>query len=249
MLVRTAEVEGAVWELDGRKLFALVNMTTKRLDATVKGLNGNFDEFRGDRTFRCVASGTDFSFNPLEVIVGTSRKMDSGLSSYESVAQKVAALDAARLERDNQLKPSSRKGDVLVDGNPKNRKLFDGTLDVLAWSTKPGNAASLELSFVGFAPAFRELCLFGANIADAKVSIRKDGEWVEPEALTKTAEFSKTFRFAKALHTVKLRIDAPKPKSGIVELYEIEMPSCDAPSVRARENDALEPGDSLWPSG
>ncbi|MBQ3343980.1 MAG: hypothetical protein IJG84_18930 [Kiritimatiellae bacterium] len=252
MLVKTAEVEGAIWELDGKRLFALVNMTTKPLGATVKGIDGRFDEFRGGRTFNCRADGTKFSFAPLEAIVATSEKMDGGLASYEDAAAKVASLDGVRLGRDNQLKPSARKGDVLVGGNSKSRKLFDGTLDVVAWSAKPGKTASLELSFVGFAPVFRELRLFGANISAAKVSIRRDGEWAEQPAETETTEFSKTFKFAEALRTVKLRIDMPRLKSGTAELYEIEMPACDAAEPAAANATACasrEPAIALWRTG
>ena len=253
MLVKTPEVEGAIWELEGKRLFALVNMTTKQLSRNVKGIDGRFCEFRGVRTFDCRAGGTEFSFAPLEAIVATSEKMDAGLSTYAEAAAKVDALDAARLARDNQLKASVRKGDILVNGGSRVKKFFDGTLDVVAWSGKPGKSTSLELSFVGFAPAFRELRLFGANISAAKVSIRQDGKWVEPSAETETAEFSKTFKFAETLRTVKLRIDVPKLKSGMVEVYEIEMPACDdtavpmaasAPSCASRE-----PAATLWRTG
>ena len=252
MLVKTPEVEGAIWELEGKRLFALVNMTTKPLSKAVKGIDGRFYEFRGVRTFDCRAGGTEFSFAPLEAIVATSEKMDAGLSSYAEAAAKVDALDAARLARDNQLKASVRKGDILVNGGARVKKLFDGTLDVVAWSEKPGRAASLELSFVGFAPVFRELRLFGANISAAKVSIRRDGEWVEPSAAAETTEFSKTFKFAETLRTVKLRIDVPRLKKGVVEIYEIEMPACDDSAVSSSASAAkvnLVPAGALWKTG
>ena len=252
MLVNTPEVEGAIWELEGKRLFALVNMTTKPLSRTVKGIDGRFCEFRGERTFDCRAGGTEFSFAPLEAIVATSEKMDGGLSPYEDVAAKVASLDAARLARDNQLKASVRKGDILVNVTPKVGKFFDGTLDVVAWSAKPGMDASLELSFVGFAPVFRELRLFGANISAAKIYVRREGEWIEPPAQTDTAEFSKTFKFAETLRAVKLRIDVPKQKSGAVEVYEIEMPACDAAEPKAADAMACasrEPAAALWRTG
>ena len=247
MHVKTPEVEGASWELDGKKLFALVNMTTKPIASSVKGLDGKFVEFRGTRTFACRAGGTEFSFGPLEAIVATDVKMDDGLPTYDAAAEKVAMINAARRSRDNQLK--GRVGDVLVNGRSGGtRKLFDGTLDVFAWGGRPGQAATLELSFARSAPVFRELRLFGANIAEAKMFVRKDGDWAEPSAETETGEFSKSFRLSEPLRTVKLRIDVPKPKFGAVEIYEVEMPSC-ADAVAGVEQSAvvrLEPSTALW---
>ena len=251
MLVRDESIEGALWEWNGRRLFALVNMMTKPLSRTVKGIDGEFFEFRGERRFSCRADGTAFEFGPLEAIVATSEKMDAGLSTYAAASAAVDALNAVRRGRDNQLKDHS--GDILLNGNSRGlRKFFDGTLDVVAWSGKPGHDAQIELSFSRFLPVFRELRLFGANIGQAKVEIRKDGDWFAPTADEETGEFSKTFKFAEPLRTVKLRFSLPKLKKGVPEIYEIEMPSCNeaaplitkAPTVVSRE-----PAAAAWRTG
>lgn len=249
--------EGAVWELDGRRLFAIVNASFEPLQATVPGLDGKFFEFRGDCAFDCRAGGTAFSLKPLEAIVATSEKMDAGLPTYDEAERKVLALDALRTGRDNQLK--GRQDDILVNGSvPKrndNRKLVDGTLDVVAWSGRNAEDTSAEISFAGFVPVFRELRVYGANIADAKVGVRSGGEWTEPAAETETSKFSKVFRFDKALRAVKLRIDVPKPNDGVFEVYEIEMPSCDeaksadvALEAAGGAAAVLNPSNALWRS-
>ena len=243
--------EGAVWELDGKRLFAVVNATFEPLEAAVPGLDGKYVEFRGPRMFDCRVAGTKFSLKPLEAIVATSESMDAGLPTYDETEMKVLAQEELRTGRDNQLK--GMVGDMLVNGAAGKpvMKLVDGTLDVVAWNGHTGCDASAEIAFLKRACVFRELRLYGANIEKAKVSIRIGGEWTEPPAETETAEFSKFFRFGRALRTFKLRIDVPKPKAfQKVELYEIEMPLCreaaDDSQAVAGKAASLEPQNALW---
>ena len=129
-----------------------------------------------------------------------------------------------------------RGGQIEIDSsNPARRnnlvqqnKLFDGTLDVLAWNhygKRSKKEAWLEMSFPKFVPTFGKIRLYGYNIQDVSVKIWKFGEWkninVKP---VKCGEYGLEWQLAKPQRTVKVRFDFPgSAKRDFVEVYEVEL--------------------------
>ncbi len=221
-VARTQEYEAALWiSPDGRdRMFALVNFTAGPLDVKLSGLNGKFLEFRGTRTF------SDFSFRLAahEVIVGTSRKMDSGLPSLAEVRELVRKQEAERLARGKENLLFDRWKDVeITTSQPSSAqyKMFDGVTDVLAWYQTWGKDKYYEIAFPKFVPEFRRIRIYGAHLDGAVLKIRKHGEWLSPKpSRTENGEYMLMYEYPEKLRTVKLRLEFPKDK---IELYEIEL--------------------------
>ena len=223
-IAKDGEHECTLWTLpSGERMFAAVNFTTGPLDVEVKGVEGDFAEFRGARRVRFSANGTRVALKPLESFVFTTCPRGGGLPTFESTQSLVDRLEAERAGRDNQL--LGRELDVTVTTSTRGsgaRKMFDGTRDVVAWSDAWGKDKFYEIAFPKFVPTFKSVAVYGSNVVGAKVKIRKDGEWVElrPERVEEE-EFCVRFFYSEAHSTVKLRFEFPKGK---VELYEIELP-------------------------
>lgn len=231
-LLRTPAAECALWEQDGAQLFALVNFTGERQRVEVEGLRGTFREFRGRRTFADGGRATMvFELDPIEAIVASTKPFDTGLKTYAEVAAAVAASEAERRNRDNQL--LGRHYDVAVTTSvPRDgvRKMFDGTRDVIAWYDVWGTNKYYEVAFPKFVPRFRSLVVYGVNIAGMQVKIRKNGDWTPlVPAKTETLAYGLKFTYAETHTTVKMRLEFPLNK---VELYEIELPR--VPGAAAR---------------
>lgn len=228
--VRTDDCEGVLYELGDEKMFALVNLTAKPVKAALKGVSGQFGEFRGTRRF---AGGATVSLAPHEVVVATTAPRGADLESSADVAARVAAYEKARTSRDNQL--LERYDDILFSANFSGvhggtfHKLIDGMYGQVArssvWESKD---LWLEAAFVGFTPRFDKVRLHGLGLVEgARFSVRRDGAWQALDAtVTKRGKYLFEFDFGKAVSTVRLRIDFPhKPGTeNRLELYEIELP-------------------------
>ena len=217
------DYEAALWEYEGKRLFAIVNLKNEKLKVEVP-FKGQWTAFRGSGA---LDGTTALSLEAYESAVFTSEKMDEGLTSYAEASAEVDKLEAERLGRDNQLMALYDEIEVTssqsVDMNESaKREMFDGTRNVLAWISPWGKDKYYEISFTKRIPYFKELLVFGYNIDGFKVKIRDGGEWRELKpAKVEQTEFSRKYSFDEILHTVKVRLEFPKDK---VELYEIEMP-------------------------
>ena len=105
-------------------------------------------------------------------------------------------------------------------------KLFDGTLDVLAWQSKTrSNKNYYELSFRKNPPRFSKVRLYGYRMGEPSVKIWKFGEWkkLTPKKITKIKN-SVMLDFGEESRTVKIHITFPGKVTGDpIELYEIEL--------------------------
>ena len=228
VLAKTKDWQCTRFAVGEESMFVLVNFTRNPQQASVPQLKGRYFEFRGDRTF----DGTTFALKPLEVLIGTSSKRDAGLPSYAETAALVTREETARKSRDNQLR--GRYEDVVFSVPGVKRfvtsdyKLIDGTLDVISGSFEHSTNAVCEMSFRnGLKPVFDTVRIYGCNVGNAVVEIRKGGAWrtLEPSG-RRTEEYLCELAFPAAYSTVKMRIRFPFAKRGRnrVELYEIELP-------------------------
>lgn len=220
-LVRTEDYEAVLYETDKAKMFALVNLRQKTQKVKIDQLKGKFYEFRGPRTF----SKFDFELKPLECIIGTSRKMDQGLASYDETQKLIDKLEKKRVSRGNLLFEKERDC-IITSSKPirSQKKIFDGTLDVVAWYQNHHDKW-YEIAFPNDIPIFSQLMIHGKNIDDTIIKIRKRGEWQTLQPVKKEIEeYSLFCDFAEDIKTVKIRFEFPKNR---VELYEIELFSGD----------------------
>ena len=128
----------------------------------------------------------------------------------------------ARKNRGNILFERHREVEVSASkatGSPY--KMFDGITDMLAFSQPWGKERFYEISFPKFVPEFTKVRIYGHNLGDITIKIRKRGEWLtlKPDQVEK-GEFMRAYTFKEKVRTVKIRFEFPKPK---LELYEIEL--------------------------
>ena len=218
-LLKTPDCEAVLYEYGNDRMFVLVNLDPeKKVKVGLKDLKGSFVEFRGPRKFTTF----DFELQPLEVIIGTSRKMDEGLKTRAQVAEEIDQAENARKNRGNILFERHLEVEVSASqptGSPY--KMFDGITDVVAFSQPWGKERFYEISFPKFVPEFTKVRIYGHNLDDVIIRIRKRGEWItlKPDQV-ETGEFMRSYAFREKTRTVKIRFEFPKPK---LELYEIEL--------------------------
>ena len=233
---KSRECEGVLYELGDEKMIVAVNFTATNGVVNPVGVQGRFREFRGTRRFETgLVFGREMKpieLKPLETLVATTRAHDVGLRPKAEVFAEVAAAEAERKGRDNQL--LERQDDIVLDTNLDGNlgggsyKLFDGMYDQFARGKQWLTNAYVSLSFPKFTPTFRRLRLHGYGLIDkAEVSVRKRGEWrkLRPVA-ARHSEFLAELDFGEPVSTVKMRIDFPgKPgQKNQLEIYEIELP-------------------------
>ena len=97
---------------------------------------------------------------------------------------------------------------------------------------------------------FSRMAVYGRNVDGVRVKVRSRGEWetLVPKK-TEQSEFCVKFDFGRNVRTVKMRLEFPV--SGVVELYEIELPRANAPSgARNGASAFCAPAeDVLWRTG
>lgn len=218
MLLTNQNCEAVLWQLGKEQMFTVVNMTQQPQQLTVEGLKGTFKEFRGDRTFSSFA----FNLQPLEVIIGTTNDAGKGLKSFQTVKAEIEKLDAARAQRGNILFERQLEIEVAAS-KPVGScyKMVDGVTDMLAWTDPFSKNKYYEMAFPKFVPAFSKVRIFGHNIDNTQVKIRKRGQWktLEPKNTVKET-YMVEYDFGETLTTVKIRFEFPLSR---VELYEIEL--------------------------
>ncbi|MBR6372994.1 MAG: hypothetical protein IKS20_07420 [Victivallales bacterium] len=217
-LVKTPDCEAMLYENGKDRMIVVVNMSTRKINASLPDVKGTFFEFRGPRTF----SKFDFELEPQEVIVATSRKMDEGLKPRAEVAAEIDKLEEARKNRGNIL--FNRHNEIEVTASRPTGscyKMFDGVTDVYAFQDVRGKNKFFEMAFPKFVPKFKTIRVYGDNIQGMTVKIRKRGDWItlKPDKIEE-GEYMQTLSFNEELSTVKMRLEFPKDK---LELYEIEL--------------------------
>ncbi len=223
LLFHNTEAGAALFELkNGEKMFTAVNYSTQPVTVSLKGVKGNFVEFRGDRTFSKFDSMT---LAPQEVIIGTTKKKGEKLKSFKEVAAEIDAKEKARCSTGNLLFGHENDVEITASrGTPRiSYKMFDGTRDVLAFYDMWNKNKFYEISFpkYEFKPKFSKVRIYGFNLGTPTIKIRKRGKWVllEPTKMWKD-KYMVGFDYPESYETVKFHIDFHQNK---LELYEIEL--------------------------
>jgi len=215
-LLKTQDVHGVLYELEDKKLFVLVNMTRDPQNAAIAGISGLYAFRRGGKI-----TGNDFALKPLEVVIGTSEAMDTGLPTFAETAALVEKMEYARTHRGSLLFERHREIDVTSSKGARKHKLFDGILDNYGWEDSTNDEKFLELNLTRIKPSFRKVSVYGCNIENAELKIR-NGDALSVPAIKEVQmeEHGKTFLLESAIcpDGIRFEFDADK-----VELYEIEV--------------------------
>ncbi|MBR2911751.1 MAG: hypothetical protein IKC05_09080 [Lentisphaeria bacterium] len=227
-------LEGVLIRNGKEELLILCNVSAKALKGTLTSSTAfsAMTEFRGSRKLPAGKVITR-TFKPYEVLIFSSTPV-KGMKTRAEVLREIGNMEKSRGLRGNVLFGKGEK--IEIDSsNPARRnnlvqqnKLFDGTLDVLAWNhygRRTKKDAWLEMCFPKFVPTFGKIRLFGYNMADVSVKIWKFGEWknidVKP---VKCGKNGLEWRLVKPQRTVKVRFDFPgSAKRDFIEVYEVEL--------------------------
>ena len=216
-LLKTKEVHGVLYELEGEKLFVLVNFTQEPQTATVDGISGTWKEFRHNRTF----AGNTFELKPLEVLIGTSTVMDKDMPTYQETAALVDKLEYERTHRENLLFNRYQEIDVVASRGTNKYKLFDGILDNHGWEHIGEGEKFYELDLTKIKPTFTRVSVYGCNVGNAELKFRNNGELSAAAVKeVQTEAYAKTFLLEAPISPDGLRFEFDAHK---IELYEIEV--------------------------
>ena len=217
-LYKSAEMECALFERNGEKIFVLVNFTQKPQTITLEELSGTWHHFRHGETI----TGPTFELKPVGVLIGTTTVLDAGLPSYQETAALVDELEYRRTHTGNLL--FGHEKDVVASNSGNMgyiTKIFDGVRDVWAWEEVSGKDKFYEIDVSQVKPIFNKVVVSGYNIADMLLKVRVNGELIEPAiAETQDGEFSKTFLLQEAICPNVIRMEFFQKR---VELYEFEI--------------------------
>ncbi len=215
-LARTDEYEVMHYDYNGEKMFVLVNFIDAPQRVTVENLSGEWYNFRHEG----MITGNTFDLKPFEVVIGTSKKRDAGLPTYEEVAALVDKLEYERTHRRNLLFDRQQDIEFSTSGVVRPHKLFDGVRDNYAWSCNFGDKF-LELDLTKVKPTFNTVIVYGYNIEDMTLQVRNNDELSVPAMdVAQTDEYAITFTMKEAISPDCLRFEFPKDR---VEVYEIEV--------------------------
>ena len=194
--------------------------------------------FRENRDIAVKDGIITFNLKPFEVLLLTTAKEDTGLTTVMDLRNKLAKIAKSIKDRKNLLDGFRYKVDFSMSpmawsGNSNSfiaYTLFDGDLDSPGLIATPKNNKKdgyFEVSFTKTIPKFSKLTLHHANINNLKVKILKYGEWLEPKIVKRSESKHKIeLDFGKTLSTVKMRLefDKLKRKRGyFYEIYELEL--------------------------
>ena len=226
---RTQNHEAVLYTLPDERMLIAVNFLNAPQDVRFEGLGDSFVEFRGDRVWR--GGEIAVRLEPLEVLIATTKKRDAGLQSQREFRKHVAAEEYNRTHRDNQLFARDRDITIETSANMSGLfntpfKLYDGILDVLAWSQGPakkGELRFLELTVAQKSPVFSKLRLYGCNLDGTVVNVRRRRKWeMLPAKVSGKGEFYLELDFGEVARASRVRLEFPQ--NGGVEIYEVEMP-------------------------
>jgi len=215
-LVRNKEAHAVYYELNGDKMFALANLTENPLSITLDEISGIWYNFRRGG----IITGNSFELQPFEVIVGTSKVMDTGLPTYQDTVALVDKLEYARTHSGSLLFDHHRDIKITATVRPSIHKLFDGVMDNYAWEcNKEEKFMELDLSVVK--PTFNKVVIGGFQIDDMQIKVRNGDELSVPAIKEVQAEeFVTTFILSEPVSPDALRLEFGERR---VELYEIEV--------------------------
>ena len=215
-LLKTQEVHGVLYELNGEKMFVLVNFTQEPQSVTLEGISGQWYNFRHGG----MLSGNHFALKPLEVVIGTSKVRDAGLPTYQETAALVDKLEYERTHSGSLLFARHRDIGITATVATNGYKLFDGTRDNLGWTCVAKEGKFFEMDLTKIKPTISKLVVYGFQIDDMALKVRVGGELSVPVIKeTKNEQFSKTFLFDEPICPDALRLEFGERR---VELYEIE---------------------------
>ena len=217
-LIQNMDVECALYELNGKKVFVLVNFTSEPQTVTLDRLIGTWHNFRNNST----VTGPTFTLKPIEVLIGTNEVLDAGMPTYQETAELIDKLEAQRksnksllFERQKDIKATASNGIGWM------RKLFDGVNDNYCWEQRRGDNKFYEIDISKIKPAFNKVVISGRNIDNMEIKVRNGDELSAPEIVEiETEEFSTTFILKETVAPDALRLEFHKD---LIELYEIEV--------------------------
>lgn len=217
-LVQNTEVECALYELNGEKMFVLVNFTQEPQKVTLDELTGTWHNFRHNDT----VTGPTFELEPIEVLICTSEVRDAGMPTYQETVALIEKLEYERTHGGSLL--FGREKDITVTSSGKLFyviKMFDGVRDNWAWEQAKGDNKFYEIDITKVKPVFNKVVISGYNIDNMEIKVRNNGELTVPViAEVQTEEFSKTYILNEAISPDALRLEFHRDN---VELYEIEV--------------------------
>lgn len=220
-LAQNTEYECALYELNGEKMFVLVNFTQDTLKVTLNELNGTWHNFRHNST----VTGPTFEVKPVGVLIATEKVRDAGMPTYQETVELIEKLEQERVSGGSLL--FERFKDVKYASSSSvgyTSKLFDGVKDNWAWDQTKGDDKFYEIDISNIQPTFNKVVISGYNLDEMEIKVKIGDEYIVPESLhVQSEEFSKTFLLKEAVTADALRMEFHKPDGVLVELYEIEV--------------------------
>lgn len=214
-------------------LLILANTSPAKQNVTVasSALKGYKDLFLFRETGKQKVTGGSFAMQlkPYQVRIFSSKKLDKGLFTLNTLRKNIAAAEKARrsspsilFERGHRIEINSSPR-YVTDTSVIEDKLFDGVRDIYAWRPTHFQNMWLEFGFRKFTAKFSKMRLYGWQLTEPEFSILKYGEWIKLKPVSvKKAKYSLKMDFGQTFTTVKCRIKWKTGKRGF-ELYEFEL--------------------------
>lgn len=220
-LIQNTEVECALYELNGEKLFVLANFSQDEQTVTLNELAGTWHSFRHGET----VTGPTFTLKPIEVLIGTEKVRDAGMPTYQETVALIEKLEYERcnggsllFERTKDIKCSASSS---IGTTPK---LFDGAKGNWAWDQAKGDDKFYEIDISKIQPTFNKVVIHGYHLDEMEIKVKIGEEYIVPECVeVQNEEFSKIFLLKDSVTADGLRMEFHKPDGVLVELYEIEV--------------------------
>ena len=220
-LIQNTDVECALYELNGEKIFVLVNFTQEEQTVTLNELNGTWYNFRHGET----VTGPTFTLKPVEVLIGTEKVRDAGMPTYQETVELIEKLEQERVSGGSLLFERGKEiGYASSSGIGYTTKFFDGVRDNWAWDQAKGDDKFYEIDISKIQPTFNKVVISGYRLDEMEIKVKIGDEYIVPETVeVQSEEFSKTFILKDSVTADALRMEFHKPDGVLVELYEIEV--------------------------
>ena len=220
-LIQNTEVECALYELNGEKIFVLVNFTQEEQTVTLNELNGTWHNFRHGET----VTGPTFTLKPVEVLIGTEKVRDAGMPTYQETVELIEKLEQERISGGSLLFERGKEISYASSSSVGyTSKLFDGVKDNWAWDQAKGDDKFYEIDISKIQPTFNKVVISGYRLDEMEIKVKIGDEYIVPETVeVQSEEFSKTFILKDSVTADALRMEFHKPDGVLVELYEIEV--------------------------
>ena len=227
-IVKNDRLDAAVWTLNGRRMFAVLNYLNRPQKVSLKGIEGSFAEFRGNRKWRIAPGGAfEAELYPFELVIGLTEPVGTELETRDSVKRRLVAEEWARTHRDNQLVEKYAEMEVshLSGGYvpPCQHALFNGMRDDQCGTfCKRGNQEPwLEIGFRKGPRTFRQMHLWGVGVQTAEVEVLANGTWTKPDASAREiGAYDLLVTFPETVTAERVRLTFPER----VRLSEVEIP-------------------------